>query len=466
MEQNATTRDGDAAFHEMYRPQFHFTAGTGLLNGPNGVVYLAGEYHLFYERNPFGNDWGNMTWGHAVSSDLMHWHALPDAIEPDHAGTVFTGSAVVDNENTAGLQSGDEPVLVAIYTAAGGSSPESDGQPFTQCLAYSNDRGRTWNKYGHNPVLPHIVGENRDPKVIWYAPGQIWLMALFLDGESFALFTSPNLKRWTRIQTLSLRGSECPDFFPISVEGEPNEERWVFMAANGRYLVGSFDGTQFVREDGPFTLDFGANYYAMQTYGNIPAADGRRIQIAWMAGGVYPEMPFDQQMSIPSVVTLHRLPEGLRLFRNPVAEIESLYISGQEWRDLSVAPGENPLSEIDGELFDLTIEVDCGKSAPSAFGFRIRGEEIRYSRVDQTISCLGRSAELNAIDGIVKIRVLVDRTSIELFANDGRLCMSFCFTPPASDRSLEFFAEGAPVHIHTLDFHTLRSAWSDGTADQ
>jgi levanase/fructan beta-fructosidase len=462
-ERSTVMHDDGAAYHEIYRPQFHFTARTGWLNDPNGLVYHAGEYHLFFQHNPRGNNWGNMTWGHAVSGDLVHWRSLPSAIEPDRMGTIFSGSAVVDNDNTAGFQTGHDPALVAMYTAAGGSSPESDGQPFTQCLAYSNDRGRTWTKYAHNPVLPHIVGENRDPKVIWYAPGRFWVMSLFLDGESFALFTSPDLKRWTRIQTLKINGSECPDFFPLSVAGEQDEERWVFMAANGHYLAGVFDGVQFVPETGPLVLDCGANYYAMQTFSDIPAPDGRRVQIAWMAGGVYPDMPFNQQMSVPSVLTLHRLPEGLRLFRNPVVEIEALRSGAREWRGLNVAPGENPLSEIEGDLFDLIAEIDCRDAA--GFGFRIRGEEIRYSAADRTLLCQGRSAVLDGRSESVRLRILIDRTSIEIFVNGGRIAMAFCFTPPPSDLSLEFVAEGSPVYIRSLELHTLRSIWTgDGAA--
>ena len=214
-ETNSPTLVNDAAeYRESGRPQLHFTARTGWLNDPNGLVYFGGEYHLFFQHNPTGNNWGNMTWGHAVSTDLVTWRHLDNAISPDHLGTIYSGSAVIDHDNTAGFQTGAEAPIVAIYTAAGGSSPESDGQPFTQCLAYSNDRGRSWTKYARNPVLPHVVGENRDPKVIWYAPGQFWVMALFLDGESFALFTSPNLKRWTRTQTLAVPNSgECPDSF-------------------------------------------------------------------------------------------------------------------------------------------------------------------------------------------------------------------------------------------------------------
>ncbi len=274
----------DALYDETYRPQFHFTARANWLNDPNGLVYDQGEYHLFFQHNPTGIEWGNMTWGHATSRDLVHWEQLPNAIEPDPLGTIFSGSAVVDRHNSAGFQVGSRPPLVAIYTAAGDTSPESKGQPFTQCLAYSNDRGRTWTKYDGNPVLNHIVGGNRDPKVIWHAPTQRWIMALYLDGNEFGLFSSPDLKHWEPIQTLALPDcSECPDFFPLPVDGDKNHIKWVFTAANGHYLIGSFDGAKFTQEGGPFAADYGANYYAVQTYSDLPESDGRRIQVAWMA---------------------------------------------------------------------------------------------------------------------------------------------------------------------------------------
>ncbi len=169
-ERPMAARQESTLYHEALRPQFHFTPARNWMNDPNGLVYYRGEYHLFFQHNPFGRQWGNMTWGHAVSPDLVHWRQLPNAIEPDRLGTIYSGSAVVDRDNTTGFQQGREKPLVAIYTAAGGSSPQSQGQPYTQCLAYSTDRGRTWTKYAGNPVLPHVIGENRDPKVIWYPP--------------------------------------------------------------------------------------------------------------------------------------------------------------------------------------------------------------------------------------------------------------------------------------------------------
>jgi len=445
-------------YSEEYRPQFHFTAQSNWLNDPNGLVYYEGEYHLFFQHNPVGINWGNMHWGHAVSRDLIHWRELPVALSPDRLGTIFSGSAVVDWSNTTGFQTGEHPPLVAIYTAAGGDSPESEGQPYTQCLAYSNDRGRTWSKFEANPVLPHIVGQNRDPKVVWYAPQSCWIMSLFLDGEDFALFRSPNLKHWTRLQTIHLPGaSECPDFFPLTVEDEPGQKYWIFSGANGCYLVGEFNGRGFTAIEGPICMELGANFYAVQTYSDIPVSDGRRVQIAWMAGGVYPRMPFNQQMSIPSTLTLKRLPEGLRLFRYPVREIELLRGEAHHWRDLNVQAGDDLLSSVAGDLFEILIEAEDQLSG--TWGIRVRGREIRYSFDNHTLSCLGRTASLTPIDGKIKLHILVDRTSIEIFANGGQISMASCFAPSAAETGLELLTEGSPANIVSLDVYELRSSY-------
>jgi len=447
-------------YDETWRPQFHFTSKTNWLNDPNGLVWYAGEYHLFFQHNPSGINWGNMTWGHAVSPDLVHWTQLPDAIEPDARGTIFSGSAVVDRENTAGFQKGREKTLVAIYTAAGGTNPESKGVPFTQCIAFSNDRGRTWTKYAGNPVLPHIAAENRDPKVVWHAPTRRWIMALFLDGNEFALFSSPDLKRWAKLQSVVMKDcGECPDFFEIGVEGEPGVTRWVFTAANGHYLVGTFDGQRFTPEEGPLAADYGANYYAVQTYSGIPASDGRRIQIAWMNGGSYPGMPFNQQMSFPCAMTLRRTAGGLRIYRWPVREIKRLYDTSSKsigLRNRAVKPGA-PLNVGTGELWDVEAEFEVGGAAE--VGLRARGEQIVYSARDHKLRCLGREAPLEPENGRVRIRVLVDRTSLEVFGNGGRVSLTSCFLPRQREQGLEVFADGGAARLISLTAHRLRSAW-------
>jgi sucrose-6-phosphate hydrolase SacC (GH32 family) len=443
-------------YSETYRPQFHFTAAQGWHNDPNGLVYYKGEYHLFFQHNPGGNEWGNMTWGHAVSRDLVHWQQLPHAIYPDRLGTIFSGSAVVDWENTAGFRTGDEETLVVIYTAAGGTSPESEGQPFTQCIAYSNDRGRTWTKYEGNPVLPHVVGENRDPKVVWHAASARWIMALYKAGNDFAFFASPDLKWWTHLHDITVPGcDECPDFFEMPVAGEPDESRWVWTAANGRYLIGDFDGQHFTPETGPHVADGGANFYAVQTYSDIPQDDGRRIQIAWMAGGKYPDMPFNQQMSFPCELRLARTSDGLRLRRYPVAEIELLRARSHEIADAALADGQEVEAGA-GELLDVEAEIEVGDAAE--VGLRLRGETVAYRVAEQTLTCVGRAAPLPAHDGRIRLRALVDRTSIEVFGDEGAASLTSCFLADPSQLAVTAFATGGKARLVRLAVRELRSA--------
>jgi sucrose-6-phosphate hydrolase SacC (GH32 family) len=440
----------DGLYNETYRPQFHFTARQNWLNDPNGLVFYKGEYHLFFQHNPKGKEWGNMTWGHAVSPDLVHWEQLANAIEPDALGTVFSGSAVVDWDNTAGFAKGEEKTLAALYTAA--------GKPFTQCLAYSTDRGRTWTKYDKNPVLPHIAGENRDPKVVWHAPSKRWVMTLYKDKNDYAFFSSPDLKTWTHLHDITVPDcAECPDFFPLAVDGDRSKGKWVWTAANGRYLVGTFDGNRFTPEAGPLQVDYGKNYYAVQTYSDIPESDGRRIQVAWMSGGKYPDMPFNQQMSLPCELKLRSSPDGPRLVRTPVKEIEVLHGDGKEWSDVTVEPGDNPLAGLTGELFDIRAEIEPGDA--TAFGFRCRGEAVTVSLKDRKLTCLSAAANLEPVKGRVQLQVLVDRTSLEVFGNDGRVSLTSCFLPKADNRSLEMFATGGAVKVVSLRVYPLRSAW-------
>ena len=453
-------------YRETYRPQFHFTAQNGWLNDPNGLVFYAGEYHLFFQHNPFGNEAGNLTWGHAVSRDLVHWQQRPNAIEPDQYGPIWSGSAVVDWENTSGLQAGSKKPLVAFYTAAGNTSPESKGQPFTQRLVYSTNGGRAWIKYAGNPILREIVNGNRDPKVTWYAPTRKWIMALYIEGNRYALFSSPDLKAWTKLQDVSMPDcSECPDFFEMPIEGEGNRgehsssaaHRWIFTAASGRYYVGSFDGEKFTPEAGPLPSDYGANFYAVQTYSDIPSSDGRRIQIAWMQGGRYPEMPFNQQMSFPCALTLRQTSEGLRLYRWPVREIRSLYAQSHTFKNQTVQDKSDLLRNLKGDLWDIEAEFEAGSA--TEFGIRVNGQEVQVSTKENTLQCLGRTAPLAIENGRVRLRILADRTSLEAFGNDGRVSLTSCYVPAQKADGPEVYAVNGTVKVVSLQARKLRSAW-------
>ncbi len=438
-------------YQERYRPQFHFTAAKNWLNDPNGLVFYEGEYHLFFQHNPHGKQWGNMTWGHAVSPDMLHWTQLDHAIWGDSLGPIFSGSAVIDWNNTAGFQAGKEKVIVCIYTSAGGSAG------FAQSIAYSNDRGRTWTKYDKNPVLPQIVDGNRDPKVFWHEPSKQWVMALYLTKHDYALFGSPDLKKWTKLCDVPMPGTtECPDFFALPVDGDANNVKWVFWGGNNAYMLGSFDGKTFKPDGAPIQSHFGKNRYAAQTFSDIPPGDGRRIQIAWLAGGKYPDMPFNQQMSVPVVLSLRTFPEGVRLCLLPIKELDTLHgkqhsISGP------LKPGDNPLAGIVGELFDICAELDFG--AASELGFVVRGLPIAYDRKAKTLSCQGASAVVEPDGGKIRLRMLVDRTSIEIFTGDGRVTMVHCFVPPADDKALSLYAKGGDARVGSMDVWEMKSAW-------
>ena len=457
IEQGDELRDAADLYQEKLRPQFHFSSRRGWNNDPNGLVYYDQEYHLFYQHNPYGWNWGNMHWGHAVSTDLVHWRELGEAIYPDALGTAFSGSAVVDWPNTAGFAHGDERPIVCIYTAAGDTSAESKGVKFSQCLAYSLDRGRTWAKYAGNPVVPHIVGGNRDPKVIWYAPEKKWIMALFLDGSDYALLSSKDLKQWERMSTVSIPGtSECPEFFEIAVGGDQRNTRWVFYGGNGRYLVGRFDGTRFTQESGPQALNAGNCFYASQTYTQIPAADGRRILVPWGTMAT-PGMPFNQMMGLPVELTLAATDEGLRLFAYPVREFEMLRTAIHTLKSGALKPGENPLSEIQGELLDIEAEIGTGEA--EEVGFVLRGIAVSYDTKKQELTCHNHKAAFKSSAGKIKLRLLVDRTSIDVFGNDGQLYMPMGVVVPANNRSLELHARGGAASVESLVVHELKSAW-------
>ena len=433
---------------DSIRPKFHFTAPTNWLNDPNGLIYFDGEYHLFYQHNPHGLDWGNMSWGHAVSHDLLNWNHLPVAIHPDEMGTMFSGSAVIDWNNTAGF---GRAAMVLIYTAAGGTSELSQGKLFTQCLAFSIDKGRSWQKYGGNPVLDHLPEDcegNRDPKVFWHDATGRWIMVLYvgvavnrrLDDkpakiDSIYIFTSPDLKQW-EFASIVPGFFECPDLFPLMIDDELDSLRWILMGANGEYLIGHFDGRTFTRESGFHRLDFGKNFFAGQTFGDMPDADRRRILIAWMRGGTYPNLPFNQQMTAPTTCTLRRTPAGLRVARWPVEELELLPGHTRHWSG-AIRNGRHEIEDVANMPWDLNVNIDLDDATQA--GVRIFDEVVTFS--PGKLATNGGSVEIALVTKTVQLRIVFDLTSIEVFVEHGEAVISWCVPPKRSQRSMHLFAE-------------------------
>lgn len=442
-------------YKEARRPQFHFSSRRGWLNDPNGLLYYRGLYHLFYQHNPYGTRWGNMHWGHAVSRDLVHWTEVGVALYPDDMGTMFSGSGVVDAQNTSGFKTGEEDPLVLFYTAAGGTSARSQGKRFVQCLAYSVDGGKTWRKYEGNPVVDHIAGENRDPKVVWHEPTRRWVMALYLENHRYTLLSSPDLKTWTRLSDVTVPDcDECPDLFALPLDGDPSNVKWVFWGANGSYLVGDFDGKRFYPlEHVRVRSNQDASCYAAQTWSNAP--DGRCIQIAWFQCDL-PGMPFNNFMTFPCELSLRTTEDGMRLFFEPVREIEALYERRYDWEAEVLRAGKPVTKHIDGELLDIAACIEVGTA--SEVELAVGSSAVRYSVPERHITCGGRRMPLKVDQGMLRLRILVDRVSFEIFGNGGALYMPVAL-PEHQAGPLTVTAFGGEAKIRSLRVVTLKPAW-------
>lgn len=471
---------------DIYRPEYHFTPPSNWMNDPNGLVFFDGEYHLFYQYHPHSTVWGPMHWGHAISVDLVHWQHLPIALYPDEHGMVFSGSAVVDVNNTAGF---GKNTLVAIFTY-------NKDYKESQNLAYSTDRGRTWTKYAGNPVISHPVPvrDFRDPKVFWYEDH--WVMSL-AAGDTILFFTSPDLKHWE--QSGSFGGGfgsttgvwEMPDLFKLPL-GADGQSRWVLIVGVGKggpaggsgtqYFIGNFNGKTFISENQRDTIlwtDHGADYYAPQSWSNEP--DGRRIMLGWMSNWQYArDVPSDGwrgMFSVPRELSLTVTTDGVRLVHKPVPELETLRAKGLHWQNQTIRPGENLLADLSGDTFEIIVEFHDQPSANS-FGLHVRksaeeGTTIGYNSrsrrvfIDRTRSgqsafneefAAVHSASLEPQNGIVRLHLFMDRCSVEVFANNGIITLSGLIYPSPQNMGLELFTETTEVFISSLSVYPLQAA--------
>jgi fructan beta-fructosidase len=489
-----------ALYNEDYRSQFHFSPAKNWMNDPNGPIYYQGEYHLFYQYNPFGAEWGHMSWGHAVSRDLVHWQPLPLALSEENGVTIFSGSTVVDWHNTSGFcrATGREvpSCLVAIYT---GHSDKLQ----TQNLAYSNDRGRTWTKYEQNPVIDLHLSSFRDPKLFWHEGTHKWVMVTVLASQhKVRFFGSADLKHWNALSEFGPAGAiggawECPDLFPLPVDSDASQTRWVLSinlnpggiagGSGNQYFIGSFDGATFSSEvpaGQVLWVDYGADFYASTSFSDIPKSDGRRIWLGWLSNWKYgarvPTDPWRGAQSVPRELKLKRFTDGIRLLQEPVAELRMLRKQHTRVGNRSVDAANNLLrsKRVHGETLEIVTEISSGDA--SEFGLVVRkgdGEETvigvdtkkRTLFVDRFRSGnVGFDEHFPSRDGgpitfaagkRVKLHIFVDRSSVEVFGNDGETVISEAIFPKRSSDEIELYSHGGRARVLKMDVWNLKSAY-------
>ncbi len=438
----------DSLYKERNRPQFHFTARRGWVNDPNGLVFYEGEYHLFFQHNPFERNWGNMSWGHAVSKDLVHWNELPVALHPDHTGLMFSGSIVIDYENVSGFGKPGKPAMVAFYTA---DSPDKE----LQCVAYSIDNGRSWTKYNGNPILDTKSKwqskDTRDPKVFWHQPSRRWVMVLN-EKDGHSIYNSTDLLRWTYESHIA-GFWECPELFELKVEGSA-EKKWVMYGASNNYLIGAFDGKTFKPETSKQLFNYGA-IYAAQTFNNIPQKDGRRIQIGW---GKIPQkdMPFNNMMTLPTVLTLRKTIGGVRLFSEPVKELDTLFTLKAKWSGLTLEEANQKLaaySDKDRLRIRTTIELTQPTEAGlNLYGQRIIGYNMTHNLVNNVFY-----SPVDPVSMKLQADIYIDRTSLEIFFDKG--AFTYYVERQGREGNLEGFRFWGSARILSLEVFDISSIW-------
>ena len=478
-------------YQEKYRPAYHFTPEKNWMNDPNGLVFYEGEYHLFYQYNPYGNTWGHMSWGHAVSNDLLHWEHLPVALEeyPDpvtgDSTMIFSGTAVIDKNNTSGLCEGKD-CMIAIYTSHVHKNGEGKSQH--QSLAYSNDKGRTWKRYDKNPILDIQRKDFRDPKVFWYEPQQKWVMATVIpDLYKVRLYESKNLLEWNQLSEFgpladTSRIWECPDLYELPVEGNDGKTKWVLSLSGGhpqgpkfvgmQYFVGHFDGTHFTPDDpkqAALYVDHGKDFYAGIVYNNIPKEDGRTIMIGWVNnwtyGGQLPTSPWRSAMSIPRILSLKETKSGFRLIQTPITEIIDLRAEMIEDPHSSEGSAEIELEFDIEQSEEIGIKLFKSADEETIVGYRVKDQVLFLDRRKSGIVSFNpefssiEEVAVKPIGGKIKLQIFIDQSIIEVFANDGEATISDYAFPEKPDYKIETYSKGGKTPIFKL--WKLKSVWSN-----
>lgn len=476
-----TIRDADTMYRERNRPQYHFSARRGWINDPNGLIWHDGLYHLYYQHNPFEREWENMTWGHATSPDLLHWTEHAPVLHPDSLGTMFSGSAVFDKDNTSGFGTKKNPPIVYAYTA-----DRSDRE--AQCIAYSLDGGMTLHKFEGNPIIDSHEKwqshDTRDPRLFWYSPLQAspegegkdcatlptrgemeggWWVLVLNERDGHSIYTSYNLRDWTFRSHVS-GFWECPDLFPLAVDDNPNDVRWVMLGASNTYMIGRFDGKTFTPESGKHRFSTGS-IYAAQTFNDVP--DGRRIQIGWANLG-HRGMPFCGQMLLPTELKLRTTKDGVRLLSKPIAEVATLLkpiysnkdvLNAQKANEALRVKTSSPAEESLGESLHLraTLHLTYSTSA----GLKYNGQMlVDYDLNRNTLNGQFYSPQ-DPTSLSLTMDIYIDRASVEVFIDDGLYSYSMerqmNASPGSATEGFEFW--GTDISVTDLQLDAVESCW-------
>ncbi|MBK9734551.1 MAG: glycoside hydrolase family 32 protein [Saprospiraceae bacterium] len=480
---------------EQHRPVFHFTPDSMWMNDPNGMVFFKGEYHLFYQYYPDSTVWGPMHWGHAISKDMIKWTHMPIALYPDSLGYIFSGSVVIDWKNTSGFGKHGFPPMVAIFTHHNMDAEKAGRSDFQyQSIAYSIDKGRTWTKYDGNPVIPNPgnIRDFRDPKVIWHNESQKWIMVLAAK-DKVKFYASTDLKKWSFESDFGINGDkrlwECPDLFPIIVEGS-KEIKWVLVvsmqtgAPNGgtgtSYFVGNFDGHKFTnvnKNNAQQWLDFGTDNYAMVSWSDIPDTDGRRLMMGWMSNWQYaqkvPTKKWRSAMTLPREITLCYTASGSFKLRTKITkEFSSLRKDTINIELTNISDHEYilPLNQVG--LYE--IEMTFVKTNDIAFLLTsVENDSIKvgYQKttnqwyIDRSIS--GKSdfydgfaarhhTSSNVDSTIVSMQIIIDKASIEMITEDGMVAMTDIFFPKTDMSKIILMSTKPKLNIKSLTVHNIK----------
>ncbi|MDP9076801.1 MAG: glycoside hydrolase family 32 protein [Bacteroidota bacterium] len=464
----------------QWRPLYHFTPPTNWTNDPNGLIFLNGEFNLYYQHNPFENKWGHMSWGHATSKDLVTWKnfpvAIPELMTKDTITSIYSGSAVLDRDNTSGFGINGKAPIVAIFTA---DQPTQKKE--SQFIAYSNDGGLTYKQYAHNPVIDLNMRDFRDPNVFWYEPTKQWIMTVsMVDDHMVRIYGSKNLREWTKLSDFgpagfTKNGWECPSLLPLTVDNDPLKIKWVLFVSCGgghgplmQYYVGDFDGTTF-KNDNPadkiLTVDYGDAFYAAIAWRDAP--QNKKILLGWIQNGKPETFPWKGQMSIPHDLSFKTTDEGLRLIQQPSSIVSSTlakYAKGGAFVKSNFSlDGNMPLSskgKFDGNSTWINAEIQLNDSKKVGFNLTektgtTKKVVVGYDAVKQEIyvDCSGSesankpagnlllTAPMKAVNGIVKMQVLLDKSSLEVFGNDGEKVITTMIYPDADATGLSAFSD-------------------------